>query len=193
MGGAKGDGKQWEPEWIDEDGVIHTGEIVGPRRQRKAGGQPIIDEDLVRAVIDARVKGGTLKAIGETYGVSHETVRRWCGEAIKGRRAEVDVVGLRVEAAMHLEAARREAWKLHALGEQVQRADVMKDALTQVGQHTMSHARLMGLLMPTRVDVQVTELSQAELELQEILREAQMRAANAEADVIRAASEDPDL
>lgn len=193
MGGAKGDGRQWEPEWVDADGVIHTGEIVGPRPQRKAGGQPIIDEDLVRAVIDARVKGGTLKAIGDQYGISHETVRRWCGEAIKGRRAEVDVVGLRVEAAMHLEAARREAWKLHRLGELVQRADVMKDALTQVGQHTMAHARLMGLLMPTRVDVQVTELSQAEIELQEMLREAQAKAAAAEAEVIRAASEDPDL
>lgn len=192
MGGI-GDGKQWEPEWMDEDGVIHTGEIIGPRRQRKAGGQPIIDEDLVRAVIDARVKGGTLKAIGKAYGISHETVRRWCGEAIKARRAEVDVIGLRVEAAMHLETARREAWKLHQFGEAVQRPDVMKDALTQVGQHTMAHARLMGLLMPTRVDVQVTELSQAEIELQEILREAQTKAANAEAEVIRAASEDPDL
>lgn len=193
MGGAKGDGKQWEPEWMDEDGVIHTGEIVGPRRQRKAGGQPIIDEDLVRAVIDARVKGGTLKSIGETYGVSHETVRRWCGEAVKGRRQEIDVVGLRVEAAMHLEAARREAWELQQAAKVLQMPKIALDALSQVGQHTMAHARLMGLIMPTRVDVQVTELSQAEIELQELLREAQMKAAAAEADVIRAASEDPDL
>lgn len=192
MGGV-GDGKQWEPEWMDEDGVIHKGEIVGPRRRRKAGGQPIIDEDLVRAVIDARVKGGTLRDIADAYGISHETVRKWCGEAIKSRRAEIDVVGLRVEAAMHLEAARREAWKLHAAGEAAQMPKVMLDSLTQVGQHTMAHARLMGLLMPTKVDVQVTELSQAELELQEMLREAQAKAAAAEAEVIRAASEDPDL
>ena len=193
MGGAKGDGKQWEPEWIDENGVIHSGEIVGPRPQRKAGGQPITDEDLIRAVIDARVKGGTLKAIGQQYGISHETVRRWCGEAIQGRRTEVDVIGLRIEAAMHLETARREAWKLHRLGELVQNAGVMKDALSQVGQHTMAHARLMGLLMPVKVDVQVTELTSAERELQEMINEAQAKAANAEADVIRAASEDPDL
>lgn len=193
MGGAKGDGKQWEPEWIDADGVIHTGEIVGPRPQRKAGGQPIIDEDLVRAVIDARVQGRTLMDIGQQYGISHETVRRWCGEAIKGRRAEVDVVGLRVEAAMHLETARREAWALYRAAKAAQNGGIMKDSLTQVGQHTMAHARLMGLLMPTRVDVQVTELSQAEIELQEMLREAQAKAAAAEAEVIRAASEDPDL
>lgn len=193
MGGAKGDGKQWEPEWMDENGVIHTGEIIGPRRQRKAGGQPIIDEDLVRAVIDARVQGRTLKDIGEQYGISHETVRRWCGEAVKGRRAEIDVVGLRVEAAMHLEAARREAWELERTGKQMRHAGVVRDALNQVGQLTMAHARLMGLLVPTRIDVQVTELSQAEVELQEMLREAQAKAASAEADIIRAASEDPDL
>lgn len=192
MGGV-GDGRQWEPEWVDADGVIHKGEIIGPRQKRRAGGQPIADEDLVRAVIDARVQGATLMEIGAQYGISHETVRRWCGEAIKGRRTEVDVVGLRVEAAMNLETARREAWTLYRLGKLVQNAGVMKDALTQVNQLSATHARLMGLNMPTRVDVQVTELSQAEIELQEMLREAQAKAANAEADIIRAASEDPDL
>lgn len=188
-----GDAKQWEPEWVDENGVIHTGEIIGPRRKRKAGGSPIIDEDLIRAVIDARIKGGTLMDVAADYGVSHETVRRWCGEATRARRAEVDVVGLRVEAAMHLEAARRESWELHRLGKAIKHPGVMKDALALVNQQTMTHARLMGLLMPVRVDVAVTELSQAEVELQEILREAQAKAANVEADVIRAASEDPDL
>lgn len=192
MGGV-GDGKQWEPEWMDENGVVHKGEIVGPRRRRQAGGQPIIDEDLVRAVIDARVKGNSLRDIADAYGISHETVRKWCGEATQKRRAEVDVVGLRVEAAQHLEAARREAWDLHRMGKAAQHGGIMRDALNQVNQLTATHAKLMGLNMPVKIDVAVTELSAAEQELQEMINEAKARSALEEQAVIDAANEDPDL
>ncbi len=192
--GGRGDGRQWEPEWVDEHGVIHRGEIVGPRHKRAAGGQPIIDEDLIRAVIDARIKGiYSLREIAEAYGVSHETVRKWCGEAANSRRADVDIVGMRVEAAQHLEAARREAWNLHRMGQAAQHGGLMRDALTQVNQLTSTHAKLMGLNMPVKVDVAVTELSAAEQELQEMINEARAKAANDEQAVIDAADADPDL
>jgi hypothetical protein len=185
-------GGQWEPEWVDEHGTIHQGEIVGPTPRRR-GGSPITDEDLIRAVIDARVQGRGLVDIATEYGVSHETVRRWCGEAEKGRRTQIDVVGLRIEAAQHLEAARRSAWELYRTGRAVQAPGVMRDALNQVNALTTTHSKLMGLNMPVRVDVQVTELSQAEQELQEMINEAKAEAAAKEQAVIDAADADPDL
>lgn len=185
-------GGQWEPEWVDEHGTIHKGQIVGPT-PRRHGGTPITDEDLIRAVIDARIKGMTLMDIAAEHGVSHETVRRWCGEAEKGRRTQIDVVGLRIEAAQHLEAARREAWELHRAGKAMRAPGVMRDALSQVNALTTTHNKLMGLNMPVRVDVQVTELSQAEQELQEMINEAKAEAAAKEQAVIDAANADPDL
>jgi hypothetical protein len=51
----------------------------------------------------------------------------------------------------------------------------------------------MGAIAPVRVDVQVTELTAAEQELQEMINEAKAKTAADEAAVIQAASEDPDL
>jgi hypothetical protein len=150
-----------------------------------------VDEDLVREVVNKRIQGWTLRRLAETYGIAPETARRWSGEAVKARRQEgLDVVALRAEAAAHLEAARMEAWKIYG-DAALQKTQL--DALGKVETLTSAHARLMGLNAPVRVDLQVTELTAAEQELQEMINEAKARTAADEAAVIQAASEDPDL
>jgi AraC-like DNA-binding protein len=186
-----------------DDSTPLEGEIVFvPQRSRQAPGgrgfgnrsnyNVFVDEDIVREVVALRtVHNWTLRKIAEKYGMSPETVRRWCGESTRDRRAkDVDIVGIRLEAAAHLEEARHQAWRIHdeAAGHKAQ-----LDALGKVNELTSAHARLMGLNAPVRVDLQVSELTEAERELQEMINEAKASEATREAEVIRAASEDPDL
>lgn len=181
----------------------------GPRVQgenvgwgHKGGGKKFgprsYDESLVREVINYRLTHpyASWVEIGRTFGLSDTTVRGWCIDKTSERAKKVDVVALRTEAAQHLEAARDEAWNVFTAA--VERSDARMlrtalEALRTVGMMTGDHARLMGLNMPVKVDVQVTEITEAERELQELIREAQARAAAAEADVIAQASADPDL
>jgi transposase-like protein len=200
-----GDERQQDPGTAPE---VITGEVV--YQPTRSGGDPgssrwgkrerfgnrsnynvFVDENLVREVHSKWIQGWSYRKISEEYGMSPETARRWCGEARETRRqAGLDIVALRAEAAAHLEAARMEAWKIH--GEAVLHKTQL-DALGKVETLTGAHARLMGLNAPVRVDLQVTELTAAEQELQEMINEAKAKTATDEAAVIQAASEDPDL
>lgn len=198
-------GEQQDPGTAPE---VITGEVV--YQPKRTGGMPgssrwgkqeqfgdrrsynaFIDDDTVREILDKRIRGYTLRVLAEEYGLSPSTVSRWCGESVQAtkRKAE-DLLALRVEAAQHLEAARRAAWKIH---EEAALHKTRLDALGKVETITGAHARLMGLNAPVRVDLQVTELTAAEQELQEMINEAKAKTAADEAAVIQAASEDPDL
>lgn len=162
-------------------------ETFGDRRSYNA----FVDDDTVREILDKRIRGWTLRRIAEEYGIAPSTVSRWCGEAVQTtKRNAEDILALRVEAAQHLEAARRAAWKIH---EEAGHHKTQLDALGKVESLTAVHARLMGAIAPVKVDVQVTELTAAEQELQEMINEAKAKTAADEAAVIQAASEDPDL
>lgn len=162
-------------------------ETFGDRRSYNT----FVDDDAVMEILDKRIRGWTLRKIADEHGISPSTVSRWCGESVQAtkRKAE-DLLALRIEAAQHLEAARRAAWKIH---EEAALHKTQLDALGKVETLTNAHARLMGAIAPVRVDLQVTELSAAEQELQEMINEAKARTAADEAAVIAAASEDPDL
>lgn len=156
------------------------------------------DEDLVKQVIAYRVSHprDTLQDIADTFGLSRETVRRWTKETKDARSARVDVVGLRIEAAQHVETARDEAWRVYQTAATRRDVGAMRtalDALRTIGGLTGTQAQLLGLNMPVKVDVQVTELTQAEVELQELVREAQARTAAQEATVVAEASGDGTL
>lgn len=158
------------------------------------------DPDTVAAVVHDRVTGMTLKAVAAKYGISPETVRRWAQEQRERTEAMTDVVKIRAAEALHLEAVQRTAWALVRAGEAALMAgdlkggvSMIKDGLSAVQTATMGHSLLHGTRAPVRVDVTHHAMTQAEQELQEMINEARAAAANAEADVIRAASEDPDL
>lgn len=158
------------------------------------------DEGLVEEVIAYRVthphEGA--RTVGARFGISRSTVERWTRDDIDRRSSIVDTARKRAEAAIQLEAAQAEAWKLYdaATGRSPKDARMLRtalEALRTVDMIAGSHAKLLGLNMPVKVDVQVTELTEAERELQEMINEAAARAATLEADVIAQASEDPDL
>lgn len=176
------------------------GEIVfqpHPRRRyrRNYGGQTDYDEEFVREVIQYAVAHPTesCRRIADRFGVHHETVRRWTQQGVDRRKANVDTVALRTESAIVLEWARTQAVDIYEAARHARAFKGALDALTRVESLTGTHAKLMGLNMPVKVDVAVTALSEAERELQEMIAKAQAATEAAEADVIAQASEDPDL
>lgn len=203
----------------DEPGEVLEGEVVvyrdypgagyssgdgrtGPRTRTggKGFGPRSYDQSLVAEVIAYTITHphDTLKQIGEKYGVSIETVRRWTREDVSKRSSVVDTPKLRAEAAIGLEAATAEAWKLYdaATGRSARDARMIRtalEALRTVDQLTSARAKLMGLNMPVKIDVALTQLTEAEIALQEMINEAAARASASEADVIAQASDDPDL
>lgn len=177
------------------------------------------DEGLVREVIAYAVVHPyeSMASIGRRFGVSAGSVGKWTRDDVDKRSSAVDTPRLRAEAAVNLEAVRNEAWALHqalkdamglpAAGQGLAEdgtpapftpphpsyLKALMDALVRVESATATHAKLMGLNMPVKVDVQLTQLTEAERELQEMIDEATARTAAMEADVIAQASEDPDL
>lgn len=175
-----------------------NGEPRDPRGQKF--GPRSYDEGFVAEVIHYTITHphDGLRLVGARFGISKETVRRWTREDVDKRSSAVDTARKRAEASIQLEAAIAEAWKLYdnAVGKSVRDARAIRtalEALRTVDMLAGSHAKLMGLNMPVKVDVQVTELTEAERELQEMINEAAARADRLEADVIAQASEDPDL
>lgn len=202
----------------DEHGQAIEGEVVvyrdypgasysdgdgrnGPRTKgHQRFGPRSYDESLVAEVIAYTVTHphDTLKEIGQKFGVSIETVRRWTREDVSKRSSAVDTPKLRAEAAIGLEAATAEAWKLYdtAVGRSSRDARMIRTAvevLRAIDTLTGSRAKLMGLNMPVKIDVAVTQLSAEEIALQEMINEAAARASASEADIIAQASDDPDL
>jgi hypothetical protein len=182
-----------------DDRAPLEGEIVfieHPHRayRRNTAGQTDYDQAFVREVVAWSIANPTwgLRRIGDKFGISKTTVANWCRSANIDRQ-KADVAQARAEASLQLQTARDQAWKMYELAILTRKPRYALDALSLINTITGQDARLMGLNMPTRVDVQVTELTEAELELQEIIREAQAKTAADEADVIAAASEDPDL
>ncbi len=201
-----------------DDGKVIEGEIVphGPRgngpggrangNNRTDAGQErwnransngrgqssFADPDTVKAAIADVVRGMSYRAVGKKYGIGPQTVSNWC-KADVGRRIKADVDALRAEASQHLDTVRHEAWGMYEAGKTVGQPKVMAEALNRVESATNSKAKLDGAIRPTRVDVQVTAVTEAEQELQEMISEARVKAAADEAAVIAAANEDPDL
>jgi len=203
----------------DEHGNPRQGDRSEQPRDRFGPGEKFgprsYDEGLVREVVAYTVTHPQegLRKIGARFGISVDTVRRWTRADVDKRSSAVDTPKLRAEAAIHLEAERTEAWKIfQALkdalriipdGPEDERDEAslphpaylkaLMDALGRVESATSVHSKLMGLNMPVKVDVQLTALTDAERELQEMINEAKARTAAMEAAVIAEASEDPEL
>lgn len=173
----------------------HDGRRNGRRQWRNNNGQGqniFVDPDLVAQVVADRVSGMTLRDVGDKYGISHQTVANWVGED-KKNRSRIEAAEARAEAAQQLDVARGKAWEMFRRADAGGVPKVMGEALNRVESITNSKARLEGAIKPIKVDVEVYALSEAERELQAMVREAQAKAAAEEAAVIAAASEDPDL
>jgi len=171
--------------------------VPHPRRayRRNSSGQRDYDEAFISEVIAARVTDPRrgLRSIADEFGVSVESVRRWT-TAAADKRQFADVPKLRGEASLRLQVAIDEAWAIYRAAVATRKLRYALDALHMINMFTATDAKLMGMNMPVKLDVAVQQqLTEAELELQEIIREAQAKTAADEAAVIAQASQDPDL
>lgn len=199
-----GDQEEYGPHdprrYEDSPREVLEGEIILPDRTRGHGRSQhnrkgneygrIMDEDLIREVVEARrIKKWTLQKCADTFGVSKGTVGNWAGE--RGNPIETpNVLKIRGEIAESLALVSKEAWKIH---DETTDRKVKLDALARIESVDRTRAVLHGANAPVRHDVTLTAVTEAERELQEILREAAAAEAVREAAVIKAASEDADL
>jgi transposase-like protein len=132
------------------------------------------DEDTIAEAIRARAMGFTLVQIANRVGCHFETVRRWCGEHEKSRHyADADVIQVRAAMAVELETASHEAWRLVR---EYPGTELALKALSQLNHLVRTRMTLLGAAVPARVHVDIKETTQTDLELQEMIREAQAKA-----------------
>lgn len=100
------------------------------------------------------------------------TVRRWVDEEIEARIGP-QVERLRILASARLDGLRQIAWEI--AHETTNSSKLRLEAIGMVLHVERRYAALNGLDSPVRVEAILTEKSQADVELEELLREAAMR------------------
>lgn len=113
-------------------------------------------------------QGKTLRSIGAELGMSHVTAIRY-RELALATIAPPIVEDARKEMIEQMDAIIEGSMALAASGD--------KDAVANIMKATERKAKLLGLDAPVRVEAQVAEVTQADLELQQMIREAAAEAA----------------
>lgn len=147
-------------------------------RTGKRSAVTIADEQVL--CLDLRRKGYTVREIADETGIARSTVQLRLDDAL------AELVLPAADEVRQLELARLDRWqrRLEALFDDPER-DVCKVVTTALRVQER-RAKLLGLDAPTRaqVDATVTEVTQEDIALRELLAEAQARSAADEA-VIR--------
>lgn len=145
-----------------------SGNPPGLRRSRNA-------EDLlarrVRAV-ELRVLGYGYREIGSQLGISGYVAHQDVKHILQGREAEAVAHGRAVEEA-RLDKLVLVAMQI-ATGES-NGLEIRLKAIDRVIRAIGQRAQLLGLNVPAQLNVNITEKTQADLELDELLREAEAR------------------
>lgn len=131
--------------------------------------------------MDLRLRGKTYQDIAKITGVPYQTVYRWV-------KQEIDkTVTPAAEDARNLEVARYDRY-LDRLEADFDKPNVdIVRLIVAAMKIAERRARLLGLDMPIKVEAQVMETTQADMEWAEMVREAQARdALNREADTAQA-------
>lgn len=166
-------------------------------RQSRMGGHPngaVLDEDLIREILRERlVKQRSLADLADEYGISKATINRWATEARHRGPNAPNVVKIRDELDEQFGTIAREAWKLHRQAVDAGQGDLNLKALARLESITRGRALLHGANAPVRHDLTVAVVTEAERELQEMIREAKAAESVREKAVIDAASADADL
>jgi predicted transcriptional regulator len=143
---------------------------------------PVERSELRVQAYDLKLKGWSLRRIGAEIGLSHQTVKNYIDEEVESRTIPLlnEVVQMEIDRydtyLARLEAAMDD-----------EKADVAKLVASAV---RVSEARrkLLGYDAPQRVEATVHQVSETDVELAEIVREATVRAALEERQVNERAS-----
>lgn len=136
-----------------------------------------IDEDTIAEIIRQRHRGVAIRDLAKEHRVSKDTIIRWCGENVdRVKSSTVKAANARAAIVAELRTVRAEAWRIF---ESNDHPGIKRDMLVRVESTLVNEAILVGAKVPSTIkaEVQVTEVTQADLELQAMIREAQ--AANA--------------
>lgn len=181
-----------------------TAQVTGPNTHRTKGGTDAQREALRARAYDLRIRGLTLRQIGEQLNVHHSTVHTLLREEISNRvdplkdqylQYELDRLDHMQQATLVvLDNPGRIVSALNEAGDLVNVVIVddkkILGAIDRLVRISESRRKLIGLDAPVKVqaDVNVTETTEADRELAELVNEAKARAAAA-ADKIRNGSE----
>jgi hypothetical protein len=148
------------------------GEEEGPFFGRKTF-RIDIDEDTIAEIIRERHRGARIRDLAEKHRVSKDTIIKWCGESIdRVKSSTAKAVEARARIASELQTVRAESWRIF---EESDHLGIKRDMLARIESTLINEATLIGAKAPTvlKAEVEVTELTQADLELREMIRAAQ--------------------
>ncbi len=123
--------------------------------------------------LELRLQGMQLRDIAAIVGVSSVVVQLDIKKLIQENLSDADVARARALEEVRLDNALRTAVDI---AESVRRDPELRlKAIDRIVRITTARANLLGLNMPARLDMTVTERSQADLELEELINEAKAK------------------
>lgn len=149
--------------------------MLGAKSRGSKAGVKALTENHWKA-IELRAAGASYREIGAAFGVTHPTARNWVLAAVDATQYEQADVVRQIEGTT-LDRLQRALWP-QAIGGDIK-------AVTAVIRVMERRARLFGLDAPVKVDASVVEVTQADLEMEELVREAKARVAIEDSAVTR--------
>jgi orotate phosphoribosyltransferase-like protein len=144
-------------------------------------------EQQIRAY-ELKLAGKSFRAIGDELGFSHTWARELVEREIEARKWPIVEKWREVELA-RLEAMHQALWGLvvkHAQESDLAAVLAVMDRIERFGAR---RSKLLGLDAPVQVNATVHEVTQQDLELQQLIREAEAQAAAAEQAIKNAGAE----
>lgn len=166
---------------------LHNGNTDHVRGTAEARRNPNNNEakaaERVEQAFELRLTGLTYTGIGRQMGVTADRARQFVEAAIAQR------IQPKARELREIEVARLDRY-LEKLDPEIEAGN--PKAIAQALRVAERRARLLGLDSPVQIEMQVHEKTQADLELEEMVREAQARNAMLRAEITAGADDDPD-
>lgn len=172
------------PPILEGEIVPYVDGIDAETGRRRRGYNAYVDEEIVRQVVYERAKGRKLKDIAEEFGISMPTVSNWYrGEVRKRTENPMKAAKYRAQLTLELEALRREVWKMQI--ENPGDLKAQRETWVRIESLVKTVADLNGVApeKTIRASVQVTEVTQQDLELQDMINAAKAKNAAVASDV----------
>lgn len=122
-------------------------------------------QELINKAYELRLRGMSFREIGRNMGVSHVTAFRWVTEHLENVTLPL------VDEVRKTEVDRMMRY-LKSLDDQVEEGDIK--AITTALKVSERLCRMLGADMPTRTEVTNVEVTQVDMEIQELIRNQQL-------------------
>jgi hypothetical protein len=183
---------------VDDSNAEQPNTDILPARNARAKHAEVPIEDVMVEAIRNRTLGMSLPSvtiwIEQEFGIRVDTatVAHWCGENEASYR---NITPKRTAELRATDATRLEALIQLAMHQAITFAGTKfgLDSMAQAGKLIDAHARLLGLIMPVRYDVDMRVETEQDRALRAMLEQATVKLQQDERRVIEQASADQDL